>query len=68
MAVATEGTPPSPIEAMVQRVLSRRRLSRREHLQLTTAILGNPSMDVRDRNQINRVLDDIRAGKVQLVN
>lgn len=68
MANPTEDHSLSPVEAMVQQVLSRRRLTRREHLQLTTAILGDPSMDVHDRNQINRVLDDIRAGKVQLIN
>jgi hypothetical protein len=68
MAIRTQDSLLSPVEAMVQRVLSRHHLSRREHLQLTTAILGNPGLDARDRNQINRVLDDIRAGKVQLVN
>jgi len=68
MAMVTESSSLPAVEAMVQRVLSRRRLSRHEHMQLTTAILGNPGMAVCDRNQINRVLDNIRAGKVQLVN
>jgi hypothetical protein len=68
MALSSKDNTSSSVEAMVQRVLSRRRLSRREHLQLTTAILGNPGLDARDRNQINRVLDYIRAGKVELVN
>ncbi|MDA0867371.1 MAG: hypothetical protein O2890_13375 [Cyanobacteria bacterium] len=58
----------SPVEAMVKRVLRRRRLNRREHLQLTTAILGNPAISASDRNQINRILDYIQAGKVELVN
>ncbi len=57
----------SPVEAMVQRVLDRRCINRREHLQLTTAILGNPVINARDRNQINRILDYIRAGKVEVV-
>lgn len=68
MAIGVNSNTPSPVDAMVKRVLRRRCLNRREHLQLTTAILGNPAINASDRNQINRVLDYIRAGKVELVN
>jgi hypothetical protein len=64
VAVAQEN---SGIQALVQRALKVRRLSRQEHLKLTSAMLTDPAMVSADRYQINRLLDCVRAGKIQLV-
>jgi len=57
----------SGIKSLVQRAVTARQLSRREHLKLTSAILSDPSMAPSDRFHINRLLDYVRAGKVQLI-
>ncbi len=54
------------IQAVVQRAVRSRQISRQEHLQLTSAMLSNPGMPSTDRSYINRVLDYIRAGKIRL--
>ncbi|NER84928.1 MAG: hypothetical protein F6K42_36540 [Leptolyngbya sp. SIO1D8] len=56
----------SGIRTLVQRAFSARQISRQEHLRLTSAILSNPDMATTDRAQINRLLDQIRAGKIRL--
>jgi len=55
------------IQTVVQRALQSRQLSRREHLQLTSAMLSSPNLATADRAHINRLFDYIRAGKIQLV-
>ncbi|MBE7380997.1 MAG: hypothetical protein F6J95_006270 [Leptolyngbya sp. SIO1E4] len=57
----------SGIQALVQRAIKARQISRQEHLQMTSAMLANPDIGVADRAQINRLLDCIRAGKIHLV-
>lgn len=57
----------SGIQSLVQSAVTARQLSRREHLQLTSAILSDPGMPPSDRFHINRLLDYVRAGKVQLI-
>lgn len=54
------------VQAVVQRAIRVRQISRREHLQLTSAMLSNPGMASTDRSCINRVLDYIRMGKIRL--
>lgn len=63
-------TTPDPfsVQAVVQRAIRVRQISRREHLQLTSAMLANPGMASTDRSCINRVLDYIRMGKIRLTN
>lgn len=58
---------PFSIQAIVQRVVRVRQISRREHLQLTSAMLSDPGMASTDRSCINRVLDYIRVGKIRLI-
>jgi len=57
----------SSIQSLVQSAVTARELSRREHLKLTSAILSDTSMAPSDRFHINRLLDYVRAGKVQLI-
>jgi hypothetical protein len=64
IAVAQEYT---GLQTLVQRAVRDRKLGRQEHLQLTSAMLTDPGMASGDRFQINRLLDYVRAGKIQLV-
>lgn len=57
----------SGIQALVKHAVKARQLSRREHLQLTSAMLSNSGMPPSDRFHINRLLDYVRAGKIHLI-
>ncbi len=41
-------------------------MSRKEHVQLTSAILSDQHMTNEDRQQINRVFDYIQIGRLKL--
>ncbi|HEY9889351.1 MAG TPA: hypothetical protein V6D02_13185 [Candidatus Obscuribacterales bacterium] len=57
----------SGIQVLVQRAVKARQLSRQEHLKLTSAMLTDTQMPPSDRFHINRLLDYVRAGKINLV-
>ncbi|MEM6521790.1 MAG: hypothetical protein AAF722_20945 [Cyanobacteria bacterium P01_C01_bin.70] len=57
----------SGIRSLVQRAVTARQLSRREHLKLTSAMLSDPGITASDRFHINRLLDYVRAGKISLI-
>lgn len=57
----------SGIQSLVQRAVKLRQLSRQEHLKLTSAMLSDPDMASTDRFHINRLLDYVRVGKVNLI-
>ncbi|HEY9762767.1 MAG TPA: hypothetical protein V6D07_09585 [Trichocoleus sp.] len=56
-----------PIQRLTDHAMQQCALSRRDHLWLTSALLSDPTLSPTDRNQINRVLDYIRMGKIRLV-
>lgn len=47
-------------------ILASGRLSRREHLYLTSILLAGQHMTETDRLQINQVLDFVQLGKLEL--
>jgi hypothetical protein len=55
------------INSIVERVMAAREISRQEHLQLTSALLANDQLTDEERRLINRVFDNVRMGKLQLV-
>ena len=57
----------SCIQILVQRAVKSRQLSRQEHLKLTSAILSDTGMAPAERFHINRLLDYVRAGKINLI-
>lgn len=57
----------SGIQALVKHAVKARQLSRREHLRLTSTMLSDPGMSASDRFHINRLLDYVRVGKVNLI-
>lgn len=56
-----------PIQSMVEEIIAAGRMSRQQHLQLTSMMLADQRMSDEDRRQINRVLDYIQTGRVRLI-
>jgi diketogulonate reductase-like aldo/keto reductase len=54
------------IQPIINRVMVSGKLSRQEHIQLTSAILAVQMSDD-ERRQINRVFDYLQTGRVHLV-
>lgn len=55
------------IQFTIEKILACGRMSRREHLDLTSALLSDQQISERDRLQINRVLEDVQIGRLDLV-
>lgn len=67
MVTAMRGIGSNNVQQTTLQAIQRGRLSRRDHLQLTSALLGDFTLSAADRSQINRVLDYIRMGRVELI-
>lgn len=55
------------IHPMVDRILASRRLTRRDHLLLTSAILSDQKITDEERHQINRIFDYILIGRLKFI-
>lgn len=55
------------IQAKIEGIQRLGRVTRREHLELTSALLGGQFMTEHDRHQINQILEAIQAGNLKLV-
>lgn len=55
------------IQRLARHAIEQGAVTRRDHLWLTSAMLGDPTLSSLDRSQINRVLDLIRLGRVRVV-
>ncbi len=58
---------PAGVSPLIQEAVRQRRISRRDHLALTSALLSDPTIHASDRSQISHLLDAIRQGKITLV-
>lgn len=55
------------IRHLVERVLASGQLTRQEHLQLASSLLADEQkVSAADRQQINRIFDDVRMGRFKL--
>ncbi|MBD3880454.1 hypothetical protein IFO70_01650 [Phormidium tenue FACHB-886] len=66
MAWLTQSKPNLIIQPLVARIIESGQMSRKEHVQLTSAILSDQHMTNEDRQQINRVFDYIQIGRLKL--
>jgi hypothetical protein len=57
----------SALESTVQTALRQGSLRRRDHLALMSQMLSDPALSPTCRSQINRLLDYIQMGRVQLL-
>lgn len=53
--------------SMIEKILSTGRITRYQHFQLASTLLGNPAMADEERCQINRVFDYIQTGRVRMI-
>lgn len=63
----TSGKIRSTAHLEIDEIIASGKVSRQTHLWLTTTLLSDPSIDDRDRLQINRVLEYVQLGKLELV-
>lgn len=55
------------LKQMVDRILMTGQLSRLEHLQLVSTFLSDYKVTDDERNQINRVFDDLQISRLKLI-
>jgi len=55
------------ISQMVERSVASGKLTRREHLMLTSAILSDDKISEEERYQINRIFDYIQIGRLSFI-
>lgn len=55
------------IKPILDRVFKTGQLSRSEHLQLVTTFLSDYKATDDDRYHINRIFDDLQAGRLKLI-
>ncbi len=67
MAWLTQSKPIFAVQPLVARIIVSGQMSRKEHVQLTTAILADQQMTNADRQQINRVFDYVQIGRLRIV-
>lgn len=65
MLRTAQNKPNLTINLMVDRITAAGQLSRREHLDLTSALLADDKITEEERHQINRILDCIQIGRIK---
>lgn len=55
------------VNQTVETVMTNGKITRRQHIQLTNAILSENKINEEERRQINRILDYIQIGKIKIV-
>ncbi|MEG4631927.1 hypothetical protein QUB56_20420 [Microcoleus sp. AR_TQ3_B6] len=55
------------ISQMVERIVASGKLTRRENLVLTSALLSDDKISEEDRHQINRIFDYIQIGRLKFI-
>ncbi|MEY3869296.1 MAG: hypothetical protein RLZZ338_3187 [Cyanobacteriota bacterium] len=67
MLQKSQNKPTISISLMVDRILASGRLSRRDHVLLTSAILSDNKINEEERHQINRIFDYLQIGRLKFV-
>jgi hypothetical protein len=67
MAWVTENRPSLAVHSLVEQIVAAGCLSRREHMRLTSTILGDHQITDEERRHISRVLDYVQIGRLKLV-
>jgi len=64
----TNSNKANPIfSSMIEYILSSKQVSRRQYLQLTSMLLSNQQVTEIDRLNINRVLEKVELGQVDVI-
>jgi hypothetical protein len=54
------------LQQQMEQIVASGHITRREHLDLTSALLADQSLTDGDRFSINRILESVRLGKLEL--
>jgi hypothetical protein len=66
MVKATQNRFNLPTKRIIDRILDRGRINRQEHLHLASVLLASQRITDEERCQINRIFDQIQAGRIKL--
>ncbi|NEP43246.1 MAG: hypothetical protein F6K35_30090 [Okeania sp. SIO2H7] len=55
------------INQAIETIMAAGKITRRQHVQLTNAILSENQISEEERRQLNRILDYIQIGKIKIV-
>ena len=55
------------IHQLITRILESNQIGRQQHLQLTSAMLGNMNLTDEDRRHINRIFEQIQTGRIKII-
>ncbi|MGL5510352.1 MAG: hypothetical protein ACRC2J_19135 [Microcoleaceae cyanobacterium] len=66
MSWTAKNKPKVSITQMVQSILDSGKITSKEHLQLTSAMLADDKTSEEERHQINRIFDYLQIGKIKL--
>jgi hypothetical protein len=66
MVKATQNRFNLPTKRIIDRILDRGRINRQEHLHLASVLLASQRITEEERCQINRIFDQIQAGRIKL--
>ena len=55
------------VQSLVKQVLTARRITRKEYLQMVSTLLADPELSDEERRQINRIFDYIQINQVTIV-
>jgi hypothetical protein len=62
-----QGDSHSSIYNLMEQAIASGRLSRKEHLKLTSLLLAEQVISNEERDQINQVFDYLQAGRLKLI-
>jgi hypothetical protein len=55
------------VESLVNRIIRFGKMSRKDHMLLTSIVLSDGEVSESERRQINRIFDYIQSGRLELV-
>ncbi len=55
------------VNQTIETIMTSGKITRRQHIELTNAILSENQITEEDRRQINRILDYFQIGKIKIV-
>ncbi len=67
MIWVTENRPTFSVQSLIEQVITAGQISRRDHMNLTSAILADQRLTDEERRHISRVLDYVQIGRLKLV-
>ncbi|GAB4301257.1 MAG: hypothetical protein Fur0025_41360 [Oscillatoriaceae cyanobacterium] len=67
MAKQSPNQPPIKVKELIERILESAEIRRPEHMELNTALLADKYVTEEQRREINRIFDQIQAGRITIL-